>query len=40
MKLYKINYDVWTADYGFLNKEILSIGDGIYDAISRAKKNM
>ena len=38
MKLYKINYDVWTADYGFLNKEILSIGDDIYDAISRAKK--
>ena len=38
MKLYKINYDVWTADYGFLNKEILSIGDDICDAISRAKK--
>ena len=38
MKLYKINYDVWTADYGFLNKEILSIGGDIYDAISRAKK--
>ena len=37
VKLYKVNYVVWTDDYGFLNKEMLSIGNDVNDAVNRAK---